>query len=80
VDFTKAIADTICHDPDYVKRQWEDQLLTLEFWLQLAAAARQTIERYKARFARNSRLLSDQLFDAYDALFAVHSRKHLLTR
>ena len=72
VNFTKSVSDTICSDPDYVKQQWEEQLLTLEFWLKLARDARATIERYKARFSSNSRLVSDQLFDGYDALFVVH--------
>jgi hypothetical protein len=72
VSFTKSVSETICNDPDYVKQQWEDQLLTLECWLRLAGHARTTIERYKTRFAGSSRLVSDQLFDGYDALFAVH--------
>ena len=72
VNFTKSVSDSICNDPYYVKQQWEDQLLTLEFWLKLAGEARATIERYKTRFSGSSRLVSDQLFDGYDALFAVH--------
>jgi hypothetical protein len=72
VNFTKSMADTICNDPDYVKQHWEDQLLTLECWLNLARGVRQTIAQYNNRFSRNARLVSDQLFDGYDALFSVH--------
>jgi hypothetical protein len=72
VHYTKSIADAICNDPDYVKHEWEDQLITIEFWLQLAAEIKKIIERYKGRFTSNSRLLSDQLFDGYLALFSIH--------
>ena len=68
----KVIAGTIISNPDKLKRQWNGQILTADFWLQLSTDASKRIEKNKKKLLKNSRRFSDQLFDGYNALFAVH--------
>lgn len=68
----KAIAEIICNDPEKLKQQWDGQILTADFWIELAKDAKSRIEKNEKELLKNSRRFSDQLFDGYNALFAVH--------
>ncbi|HUN01237.1 MAG TPA: hypothetical protein PLS00_00160 [Niabella sp.] len=72
IDFILAIAKMICNDPDNLKQQWENQFLTVEFWLRLATDTQQRIEKNGKSLHRSGSRFADQLFDGYNALFTVH--------
>lgn len=72
VCFIKTIADTICNDPEELKRNWKDNFFTLDFWAGLAKDAKETIEDNGATIYQSGRRFSDQLFDGYAAMFTVH--------
>lgn len=68
----KAISKTISNDPEKLKQQWDGQILTADFWIELAMDSKRRIEKNGQALLKNSRRFSDQLFDGYNALFAVH--------
>ncbi|UGU15437.1 hypothetical protein LS482_17355 [Sinomicrobium kalidii] len=56
---------------DDIRKTWDNGLITLGFWCDLAKRVLQVIEKYESRLLENRRLFSDQLFDGYNALFTV---------
>lgn len=68
----KAIAETICNDPEKLKQNWNGQMLTADFWIELAKDTMQRIEKNGDVLLKSSRRFSDQLFDGYNALFSAH--------
>lgn len=78
IQFIKAIADTISNNPSDLKQDWKENFVTTDFWIQLAKDTRQRIEKNGKELTKNSRRFSDQLFDGYNALFAVHCLKQFI--
>lgn len=79
IECIKAIANTICNDPEDLKQKWEGQFFTAAFWIQLATDTKKSIEKNGQQLKKNSRRFSDQLFDGYNALFTVHCLQQYIT-
>ncbi len=66
------ITQTVLKDPEALRSNWNGQIITVEFWAQLARTATQITQKYSKRISKDSRLFADQLFDGYQALFTAH--------
>lgn len=71
LQYTKEMCTLIDKDKDTLQADWNNGLLTADFWFTLSSNANRTIEKYGNKLEKSSRLFSDQLFDGYAALFAV---------
>lgn len=66
------ITNTVIKEPEALRSNWEGQMITVEFWMQLARTAIQIIQKYSKRISKDSRLFADQLFDGYQSLYSAH--------
>lgn len=70
--FADKVAQAAIEQKDQLSENWEMPILSVHQWIELAHEVRVILERYKTKLPRSSRLLADQLFDGYTALFTVH--------
>ena len=72
ISFMGTIAEKIMNDEKDLRENWERQLITVDFWLELAKTTKATLNKYGPKLAASSRLFADQLFDGYSAMLASH--------
>lgn len=70
--FTQTTTEMLKRDKDLLAQHWEMPFLSVAQWVELAHEVGVILERYKTKLPRSTRLLADQLFDGYTALFTVH--------
>ncbi|WP_159798906.1 hypothetical protein [Flavobacterium sp. MK4S-17] len=71
LDSLTAAHSFLNENEETLRSTWENTLLPLDFWLQLAEQAREIINHYGQKLAKSTSLFSDQLFDGYIAIFTI---------
>lgn len=61
---------------ELVYKQWTEGLIDADFWYRLIANFQRKYTVNGKRLYKNTRTFSNQVFDGYDALFAIHSLIH----
>ncbi|WP_268225341.1 hypothetical protein [Sinomicrobium oceani] len=69
-DIRQRVAYLQKHEDD-IRKEWDNGLITVGFWCDLAKRVLQVIEKYESKLLESRRLFADQLFDGYNALFAI---------
>ena len=72
ISFMKINVQKILKNDEHLRDNWKGQLITVEFWLELAKKANECINKYDDKLGQKSRLFADQLFDGYNALLGSH--------
>lgn len=72
LSYAKQTAELITGEPDKVKENWNNQLFTADFWIGLAEYGNKKIVQYDQELNKRSGVFADQLFDGYNAFFAIH--------
>src|SRR5689334_463979 len=72
ISVMEEITQTVLKDPEALRDKWEGQILTVEFWVELANTAIQIKQKYRTRISKDSKLFADKLFNGYQALFSAH--------
>lgn len=76
VEFINKEAELFIEHKDYVYSEWDEGLITADFWYSLVANCQISYLKNGNRLHRNPRTFRDQLFDGYDALFSIHALLH----
>ncbi|KKO89192.1 hypothetical protein AAW12_24010 [Sphingobacterium sp. Ag1] len=71
-DFIKKEADFFQDNREQIFKNWSEKHITAELWYNLIAFFERRYEKNRTRLYRNKKTFRDQLFDGYDALFAIH--------
>ncbi|MCH4565672.1 hypothetical protein MKP05_21565 [Halomonas sp. EGI 63088] len=56
---------------DNIRKEWDNGLITAEFWFDLAKRVHGAVEKYDKKLLKSRRLFADQLFDGHNALFTI---------
>lgn len=67
-DIRQRVAYLQKHEDD-IRKEWDNGLITISFWSDLAERVLHVIEKYESKLLEKQRLFADQLFDGYNALF-----------
>ena len=62
IQFIQEVCNTIQREKDIIKLEWDNQLLTAEFWFDLADKVTSIINRYGNKLGKSSRLFAGQFF------------------
>jgi hypothetical protein len=72
IETTKHVADLVIENQQSLSVDWNNPILSLSMWVQLAEDTKSVIRRYDKQLLKSSSIFADQLFDGYNALFANH--------
>jgi hypothetical protein len=72
VDFIEGMAETTKEDGDLLRPNWNNPILSVDDWLNLAVQIGEAIKENKTKIAKSSNIFSDQLFEWLLALFTIH--------
>lgn len=72
LECTKTIIDKILKDPNSLTKEWTPGFITAGFWISLAKDTAERMDCYNKKLPTSPRLIADQLFDGYNALFSSH--------
>jgi hypothetical protein len=73
IQFIQEVCNTIQREEDIIKLEWENQLLTAEFWFDLAVQVNCIIDRYGNKLGRSSRLFANKFFTGPVIIIIVHA-------
>ena len=63
IEFIQETCSMIEREKDIIKLEWENQLLTAEFWFDLSAKVNDIIEQHGNKLGKSSRFFSNQFFN-----------------
>ena len=70
--FIKGMATSIGHDVELNRMNWEDGLMSFDFWLSLADQIEVNLDMKKSKMTSNPRIFTQYLFEGYLAIFSNH--------
>ena len=73
VAFIQEVCNTIEREKDIIELEWDNQLLTGEFWFHLAEKVSSIINRYGNKLGKSSRLFAGQFFTESVVILIVHA-------
>jgi hypothetical protein len=61
----------LTENEETLRSAWDNEMLSFDFWVALAAEVADTVSRHKKTLSRNSSVFAVQLFSGYHALFTI---------
>ena len=71
IQFIQETCNMIEREKDIIKLEWDNQLLTAEFWFDLSAKVHLSIESHANKLGRSSRFFASQFFNGPVVIFIV---------
>ena len=71
IQFLQETCSTIEREKDIIKLEWDNQLLTAEFWFDLSDKVNRSINRYGNKLGKSSRLFASQFFNGPVIIFVI---------
>ena len=73
IDYTEGVCIAIIQEEKRHRANWENGLITFDYWLSLVKQVKQNIEVYGKAMGKRSGLFAEQLFSGHLAMVMAHA-------